>query len=742
MVHFAKSLQNHQVAEWAVLYVDYKALKKLAKKCPPRPAAGLVIDPTAPPSSVVFAADDDRVHVVSSVRAVSSSVAAKGIRTTLHSTADRAEFEFFEKLDNAVTVANEFYSSRVGLLETRVNQLCRVAARFRAQLDESKAAATAMSGESTKPGARWRGTLQRYHNALRYASALPGTDQARLAKCFERGKALRRVAKEIALELSMLESFRAYNKTAVEKILKKHDKLTGWDTAYEYARGLDGLRIASGHADVMGVLDRVFLSIEVCIERLRSESKPGTIKAGSRPLLAHDRRRQLKKLSAFHHTSRGVADQWSSSLSSVFTSGFTVGAATILLGLALISSASKCARSDEECKPVVQTLTAMRMLALLALHGVLYAATVAVWQHFHVNYGFIFFGNDQGAELRPAKVGLAAGLGAIVVSASMTILLLARLSERATRGISLALLAITFVPLPERAWNLVVKWLPLTPPNQTRWYYADTLRRIVCAPIYSVRFPDVFLADQLTSLTIVWRDICTLLGLPNTLSVLATVSCLPLYWRFMQCSRRYFDVRSRVMVPRALLSDGGTAEAAMSEMRMHLQNCGKYAAGVVAVLCRVGAVLHGTPAMWYFSLVVTSISALYSWCWDIFMDWSVFSPPDTSSCAPAYLSRNTIIRPRWAYGAAAAVDGVLRFVWIWGVVPASPLRSLSTEIVLTCFAVLEILRRSMWNVLRCENEHCTNCGRFRATVSMPMPTFAPAYDDDDDADDDADAASP
>ena len=50
----------------------------------------------------------------------------------------------------------------------------------------------------------------------------------------------------------------------------------------------------------------------------------------------------------------------------------------------------------------------------------------------------------------------------------------------------------------------------------------------------------------------------------------------------------------------------------------------------------------------------------------------------------------------------------------------------------------------MWNVLRCENEHCTNCGRFRATVSMPMPTFAPAYDDDDDddADDDADAASP
>lgn len=36
-------------------------------------------------------------------------------------------------------------------------------------------------------------------------------------------------------------------------------------------------------------------------------------------------------------------------------------------------------------------------------------------------------------------------------------------------------------------------------------------------------------------------------------------------------------------------------------------------------------------------------------------------------------------------------------------------------------AVLEILRRCLWNVLRLENEHLTNCGQFRVTHEVPLP---------------------
>lgn len=39
----------------------------------------------------------------------------------------------------------------------------------------------------------------------------------------------------------------------------------------------------------------------------------------------------------------------------------------------------------------------------------------------------------------------------------------------------------------------------------------------------------------------------------------------------------------------------------------------------------------------------------------------------------------------------------------------------------TYLAVLEIVRRIIWNVFRLENEQLNNCGLFRATKDIPLP---------------------
>lgn len=39
----------------------------------------------------------------------------------------------------------------------------------------------------------------------------------------------------------------------------------------------------------------------------------------------------------------------------------------------------------------------------------------------------------------------------------------------------------------------------------------------------------------------------------------------------------------------------------------------------------------------------------------------------------------------------------------------------------TILAVMEILRRIIWNVFRLENEQLNNCGLFRATKDIPLP---------------------
>lgn len=37
------------------------------------------------------------------------------------------------------------------------------------------------------------------------------------------------------------------------------------------------------------------------------------------------------------------------------------------------------------------------------------------------------------------------------------------------------------------------------------------------------------------------------------------------------------------------------------------------------------------------------------------------------------------------------------------------------------FGSLEIIRRCIWNIFRMENEQVNNCGKFRATVEVPLP---------------------
>lgn len=46
---------------------------------------------------------------------------------------------------------------------------------------------------------------------------------------------------------------------------------------------------------------------------------------------------------------------------------------------------------------------------------------------------------------------------------------------------------------------------------------------------------------------------------------------------------------------------------------------------------------------------------------------------------------------------------------------------LENQIVLFLIAVIEIVRRFIWNIFRLENEHLNNCGQFRAVRDIPLP---------------------
>ena len=65
------------------------------------------------------------------------------------------------------------------------------------------------------------------------------------------------------------------------------------------------------------------------------------------------------------------------------------------------------------------------------------------------------------------------------------------------------------------------------------------------------------------------------------------------------------------------------------------------------------------------------------------------------------------------YYFAIVEDLVLRFSWSISLVLSDRFSDYKEDIV-SLFAILEVVRRFIWNFFRLENEHLNNCGQFRA----------------------------
>ena len=98
-------------------------------------------------------------------------------------------------------------------------------------------------------------------------------------------------------------------------------------------------------------------------------------------------------------------------------------------------------------------------------------------------------------------------------------------------------------------------------------------------------------------------------------------------------------------------------------------------------------------------------------------------------------SKETVLRSkhllaeRWYYYCALIVDTIMRLLWIVKLCVVRRLNrdskiqesSLGSDWTGLVFGCLEILRRCIWNVFRMENEQVNNCGKFRATLEVPLP---------------------
>jgi hypothetical protein len=243
--------------------------------------------------------------------------------------------------------------------------------------------------------------------------------------------------------------------------------------------------------------------------------------------------------------------------------------------------------------------------------------------------------------------------------------------------------------------------------GSVRFWILDTLYRCMMAPMYSVTFRDLWLADQLTSMGDVLfelqfimciypahfieqvRSFCSSsrsIGMP-------VLNMLPFWCRFWQCIRAYRDTKSTY----------------------HLVNAGKYLSSIIPICLAFAERMTITDDLhwnkwriWW--LLANLISTVYKYAWDIIRDWGLFSNiRDTKN---VLLRNQLLMEPIWYY-IAIVTNLVLRCSWLIVLLLRSNITMgpSAVEWISWLVILLELFRRFIWNIFRVELEHINTANK-------------------------------
>ncbi|SCU77682.1 LAME_0A01904g1_1 [Lachancea meyersii CBS 8951] len=544
------------------------------------------------------------------------------------------------------------------------------------------------------------------------------------------------------LLIQLIKNYREVNVTGFRKIVKKFDKTCGTKELphfMEYAKSAFPLfQDADANAKVIAqtLRDSVMLrqpakittDIELADPLMAWEQKITTWYTDTLALSSKDRKQKsarLKNISLEYSLSERKVHRFNRSILQMFVGGLLCGASLALIGYTLFVGFTASSLSSIH-KLLLPLWGGWYMTFLMAF---LFLLDCYVWHKNNINYRFIMFGEMQsrhGAVLynndfSTTKIPLLFYFTSILV---FPMAVMSTLSFHA-EGLSpysiiwIVMAAILFLMplLGKQPLGNIPYWNKLK--TSVKWLLV-TFVRLVFSGFYPVQFGDFFLGDIFASLTYSMGDIalffCVYSKTPNGMcgsshsKSMGAMSCLPNFWRFLQCLRRF--------------SDSG-------DWFPHLLNALKYVIGVCYYASLCAYRLSYTTTRKNIFIIFATLNATLTAAWDLIMDWSLLQTKSRN-----WLLRDDLYlagRKNWktgayskrrmlVYYAAMIWDVLMRFQWIvYVVAPSTIHQSAITTFIL---AALEVSRRFVWVVFRVENEHVANVHLFKVSgeVSLPFPS--------------------
>jgi len=492
---------------------------------------------------------------------------------------------------------------------------------------------------------------------------------------------------EFYLSLILLQKYQNLNFTGFRKILKKHDKM---------------LKTEAGGLWREEHVETAYFHKNRDIEKLRADTE-NTV---TTELEGGNRQKAMLRLRV-----PPLADKqnpWATFKVGLFSGAFLVLMVALVLSAAFHSSQDDQVAVRNDWRVVVRLY---RGPFLVILFLFLIGINVHGWRSSGVNHVLIFELDPRNHLSAQHLMELAAIFGVMWTLSVLTFLYSAQLSIPAyANPLFLFILTIIFLFNPTRTFK-----------HEARFWLLKVVQKIIFAPFFSVSFADFWLADQLNSLGQALKDfqflICfyisaetideawgkaSSLGYCSSSSwwLVAVVACMPAWFRFAQCIRRYLDTK---------------------EAFPHLVNAGKYSTTFLVVIFSTLDSVYRTrtehSAFFYFYILSAITSSCYTYVWDIKMDWGFFSEAAGEN---KFLREELVYSSNGYYYFAIVEDFVLRFSWAYTLALKEGGLGTYSELITSIFSVLEVVRRFIWNFFRLENEHLNNCGKFRAVRDISV----------------------
>lgn len=549
------------------------------------------------------------------------------------------------------------------------------------------------------------------------------------------------------LYLQLLKNYRDLNVNGFRKIVKKFDKVLHQDqlkTFMPYAKKysimfsqydeyLKLIKDNVEHAEVINV--NLFLGSDNDVDRLKKDPltfwEQTAIKWYTMTLTSSSKDKKhnlerIKNLSLQYSVNEQTIHRNNASMFQMFLGSAQLGISVTLVILMTIILAKNS--SDEVRSALLPIWSSFHYLTFM---GLLFIIDCFIWYKVKINYRFIMFGeihsrngpvlfnNDFGMTHIPLQFFHATTFLCICSILAFCSLMLEKLEPWMITWLCIA------VALFFWKFQVIQPWPYWYETFQSRKYIFTSFIRLVFSGFFPVQFGDFFLGDIVCSLTYSMSQFATLGCLTfndskedkcryEKLMWIGILSCLPSYWRFVQCVRRYFD--SYDWFP-------------------HLLNAFKYLLGI-----SFNASLYwykSWPQMQKFKVLLIVFGCLNSTLtsiWDLIMDWSLLQTKSKN-----FLLRDDLYlcgKKNWKSGKYSSkkkciyyfimvFDVVVRYEWVFYMVKNNT-DYVRHPLIALAMATLEILRRFVWVILRVENEHVANVHLFKVTDDnwqLPFPTI-------------------